>query len=274
MNLQRMIVIPSHTFEKWKNIVIHDQKLSDLDKNMKLILNNTKLNDFTKWQLYRQNLIKFTNSARMFNKSTKSKLQSANNNKRLMDVSTETRRIIKREKGVGTDIAVKDEETDTADIPDQFIPVKGRKQAKVSPNKTMEDIFQTSNKFTSLDEDVFDNNISDNDKNYTLDQDDTITRRALENQSQNVKIVRERKSMNPAEYRAFELSNGEEVNVPVEKRIRLTRSRAKNQKTQFNLPPNPTNKQARSSTPSKKKKQGGAGIGNSLIKSIPWIVYK
>lgn len=51
MNLQRMIVIPDHTFEKWKNIVLDDEKMSNLDKNMKSILNNTKLNDITKWQL-------------------------------------------------------------------------------------------------------------------------------------------------------------------------------------------------------------------------------
>lgn len=54
MNLQRMIVIPAHTFEKWKNFIIHDEKMSDLDRNMKSILNNTKLTDVTKWQLYKR----------------------------------------------------------------------------------------------------------------------------------------------------------------------------------------------------------------------------
>lgn len=271
MNLQRMIVIPSHTFEKWKNIVIHDQKLSDLDKNMKSILNNTKLNDVTKWQLYRQNLMKFTNSMRLLNRKPINNVAP----KRLMDVSTETNKIYKRNKSIETDnIVMKDEETDADDLKNPFILVKGKQQQKASPNKTMEDIFPTTNKFNSLDENDFEHNISDNEHNYTLDQDETIKRRALLNQPKHVKIVRERKSVNPEEYRTFELDNGEQVSVDVEKHVRLTRARAKNQQKKFVLPPKPTKRPATSSTPSKRKKQSGAGIGNSFKKSIPWIVYK
>ena len=52
MNLQRMIVVPAHTFEKWKNILIHNTRITDL--KVKSILNNKKLNDISKWQLYKQ----------------------------------------------------------------------------------------------------------------------------------------------------------------------------------------------------------------------------
>lgn len=268
MNLQRMIVIPSHTFEKWKRVVLHDQKLSSLDKNMKSILNNSKLNDISKWQLYRQNLMNFTNSMRLHKKN------SINNAapKRLMDVSTETQETQKRNKLIETDnIVMKDEETDTGDLQNPFIPVKGKK-LKVSPAKTMDEIFRTSNSFANLDENDFEKSASDNEQNYSLDQDDTITRRALEGHPPHVKILRERKSMNPEEYRAFDLNNGEQVNVPVEKR--LTRARAKGMETKFTPPQKSKNKKASSSTPSKSKKQKGGGIGNSLLKSIPWIVYK
>lgn len=50
MNLQRMIIVPAHTFEKWKHIITYDKRMSDLDRNMKSILNNTSLNDLSKWQ--------------------------------------------------------------------------------------------------------------------------------------------------------------------------------------------------------------------------------
>lgn len=45
-----------------------------------------------------------------------------------MDSKTQTRNIIKREKGVETDLVpMKNEETDTSDIMNPFIQVKGKK---------------------------------------------------------------------------------------------------------------------------------------------------
>ena len=63
-NLQRMIVIPPEIFEKFKHLVLGDEQLTDLDKMMKSILYNKKLNDLNKWHLYRQNLIKYSSVKR------------------------------------------------------------------------------------------------------------------------------------------------------------------------------------------------------------------
>ena len=272
MNLQRMIVVPPHTFEIWKNILIHDTRMTDLDKKVKSILNNKKLNDISKWQLYKQTLLQFRNSKEDKNGITTHKPPLINDRKRLINVSTETPRILKREKFIETDsLAMKDEETSTIDIDDSFVHMKKR-TSQIAPNKTIEEIFETSNKFASLDEDNFGN--SDGEQNYTFDQDDTIKKRALEGQPQHVKIVRERPSLKPNEYRAFELSSGDNVSVPVEKHIRVTRSRSR----AYGVPREKSNepgKQSRkimssSSTPSKKEKQSGKGA----FKNLPWIVFK
>lgn len=48
----------------------------------------------------------------------------------------------------------------------------------MSPNKSIDEVFSSSNRFASLDEQQFDNDIED--ENLTLDQDDTVSARALE----------------------------------------------------------------------------------------------
>lgn len=268
MNLQRMILIPGHTFEKWKNIFIHDDKMSDLDKNMRTILHNAKLDDMSKWHLYRQNLIRFSNSKRSFDKSM---LNSSQKRPVLKDVSTETK-VFKRSKDVQTEKMGQDVATQFNGEPWEVV----KKNKLSSSFKPINEVFETSNIFESLDEDGFKNqpNNEIDIVDDLSDQDDSIRRRALEGQSPNVKIVRERRSANPDEYRLFELNTGDAVTVTIDdNEKRLTRSRAKKLKFDRPVQPNKKNKPSSSSTPNKKK-QGGRGIGNNLKSFIPWIVYK
>lgn len=61
-NLQRRIIIPPVVFNKSKDIIIEDQKLSQLDNSMKNIIRNIwiKLICFdSNWYQYRENLLKF-----------------------------------------------------------------------------------------------------------------------------------------------------------------------------------------------------------------------
>lgn len=264
MNLQRMIVIPGHTFEKWKNIIIQDDKMSELDKNMKVILHNSKLDDMSKWHLYRQNLIHFSNSKRSFDKNVSKRLPIRSVMK---DVSTEAK-VFKRSKDVQTEKMGQDVETQFNEEPWEVMKVN-----KLSPIKPINEIFETSNKFASLDEEDFkDQTENDIDDNELFDQDENTKRLALEGLPKDAKIVRERKSLKPNEYRVFELNTGENVNVPVINEKRITRARA--QKLKFDKPDPPRkNKTPSSSTPSKKK-QGGRGLGNNFKTYIPWIAYK
>lgn len=57
--MQRMIVAPVSIFDKFKEMIEDNKHLSDLDLEMKKILYCKKLNDFTKWQNYRQVLQKY-----------------------------------------------------------------------------------------------------------------------------------------------------------------------------------------------------------------------
>lgn len=57
--MHRMIVAPPSIFDKWKEIMEDNKHLSDLDLEMKKILYSKKMNDFTKWQNYRQVLLKY-----------------------------------------------------------------------------------------------------------------------------------------------------------------------------------------------------------------------
>jgi hypothetical protein len=59
-----MLVLPPEVYEKFKNEIQDDRNLSMLDKKMKAILKNKKLNPIQKWYLYRQQLIKYANIRR------------------------------------------------------------------------------------------------------------------------------------------------------------------------------------------------------------------
>jgi hypothetical protein len=48
MGLQRMIVLPPETFERWKHLIVDDARLSTLDKEMKRMLYDKKLDSLNK----------------------------------------------------------------------------------------------------------------------------------------------------------------------------------------------------------------------------------
>lgn len=212
--------------------------------------------------------MKFTNSVRLFN-SKNNNIENNSVSKRMVDVSTGMRRVRKKDNYNQTDIVpVKNMEIQSEDYKLFKMVHKGN---KFSPDKSQE-VFETSNKFATLNEEDFDGNNCD-EKYYTLDQDDTLTRRALEGRPQDVKIVKERRSLNPQEYRTYELNTGENVIVPVLKKTRITRSTAKQLNLKFPLPDKPVKKYPSSSTPTKSKKQKGKGIIITFTKNS-WLVYK
>lgn len=59
MSLSKMLLLPPETYQKLKNDINDEAIQSQLDKEMQQILKNRKLNDITKWYLYRQKLNKF-----------------------------------------------------------------------------------------------------------------------------------------------------------------------------------------------------------------------
>lgn len=137
--------------------------------------------------------------------------------KSMMDVSSETRKINKCNKEIETDvIPVNDMEVQTEEYK-PFTTVR-YKPNKISPVKSFEEVFETSNKFTSLDEDDFDNPMSVDGNEYSFDRDETIEKRALEGEPSGTKIVQERKSLNPDEYRVYDLDSGVQKNAPVLRR--------------------------------------------------------
>lgn len=62
--LSKMYLLSPETFQKYKNNIINEHALSDLDKRMLKILYNKKMNNVQKWYNYRQQLIRYTNLER------------------------------------------------------------------------------------------------------------------------------------------------------------------------------------------------------------------
>lgn len=73
--LSKMYLLSPETFQKYKNNILNESALSDLDKRMLKILYNKKMNNIQKWYNYRQQLIRYTNLER----NNVSHMNSANN---------------------------------------------------------------------------------------------------------------------------------------------------------------------------------------------------
>lgn len=214
-HLQRMIVIPPEIFEKFKHIVTEDQKLTELDKKMKTILYDKNLNDINKWHQYRENLMKYS-----FAKKDKCDLSHLIKSP-VMENSSQTNKLHTRHKEIQSSIPMEDNFSQT----DKSI--LRRKKEWTNEVPSINEVFETSNRYTSLTEsDKIDAvvNSSSGDNSVTMDEDDEIKQVALDGQPLDVKILRERRSQNPkADYRMFELTNGEVVTIPVN--VRITRSK-------------------------------------------------
>lgn len=244
MSLQRMIVIPGDTFERWKKIVTEDKKLSNLDREMKKILFNNKLNDVSKWHFYRQNLLKYLNTKRRHN----------NVATQYLDANIQTDPVKYKHKKLQT------LKPDVNSIGTQVTLMKPPEELP-----SIEEVFGSQNRFSSLEDE---SNTTGEDELLELDMDDYVRNKALEGQPSSVKIFKERASLDPNEYRLFELNNGDTVNVPVEKQM-ITRSTLKRGRlpdaTQTTLAfahRKKKLKQSSTSTPIKSKKD--------VASSIPW----
>lgn len=204
-NLQRMIVIHPELFKKFKHIITEDQNLTELDKKMKAILHNKNLNDINKWYHYRESLLKFS-----FLKKNKIKLLSPSKLS-TMENSTQTNNLVNRHKEIQATHSSQEMSTQTNHI-------SNTKTYSPKSDDKME-IFSNVNDNIDVNEEL---------SNDDFDDDDEIRKLALENQPIGVKILKERKTTKAAanKYRIFELSNGEDVTVPIFKEKMLTRSTA------------------------------------------------
>lgn len=184
-NLQRMIMIPPEVFDKWKHIITEDQNLNDLDRNMKKILYDKKINNINKWHQYQQILLKYS-----FAKKGKTDF-----NQIVKPITSEktiqTNRIPKSQKYQQTD--------------EDFEIIK---------NNLMNRESQTDQIFDRSDEVFESQNYSDGENENDIDMDDDLRKLALHGVSKDVRITKERRSTDPSEYKSYELSNGEVVSVP------------------------------------------------------------
>lgn len=275
-NLQRMVVMPPDTFDRWKKIVLEDTKLSCLDKELKNILYNTKLNDISKWQLYRQNLFRYLNSKlNRHNGFAKSPLNSTETRKLyIRDVDTQTKKKSVRNKKEQTLSPCRE----SVGIQTKLLPERQsfgtqtsfRPMKTLEPIQPIEEIFGDSSRFSSLE--MEDNDVDDDDDDVSeelLDMDEDVREKALQGQPSSVKISRERKSLDPTEYRSFELSNGDSITVPVEKQMvtRLNLRRGIHpDKSQTIL--DFSHRKKKSSTPKKSNKKKKSPPEKK--KKIPW----
>lgn len=114
-NLVKMYVLPEETFNKWKVSVDYVKSFSPFDREMKRILYDKKLNDVTKWHLYRQNLMKYTNMKRQNinmervekNKNVNSTIQNIQQQRTkrkpvMYDASAQTKYVFTNEKEMQT----------------------------------------------------------------------------------------------------------------------------------------------------------------------------
>ncbi len=198
-NLQKMIVIPSNVFEQWKTI--EDEKLTELDKSMKKILFNSKLDNITKWNQYKEILYKFSGK---YDHKLKEMNRPVSSEK-----DTQTKFCFKSNKKSQTECASSNKETQ----------VNFQRKGDIYGDDVFESIpSELSENHPDIQKNNEETNIED-DIDY-----DYVRKAALEGTTSDVGILREKDSKNSAEYKLVELTNGEIVTVPTR---RMTRSKVK-----------------------------------------------
>lgn len=152
-----MVVVPPELFDKWKDVFLEDQKLSFLDKEMKNVLNNSKLDDINKWYLYREKLLKYLHS--------KKKNDSSNNkSKILVDQSTQSN-IEKSNKKIHTKNVKVQTENKKKDVETQVQLPRGQQlYEEMFHEKPFEEMFQNTTRYSSIDE--ADLSILDDENNF------------------------------------------------------------------------------------------------------------
>lgn len=195
-----MFIVPPEIFEKWKDFLVEDKRLSDLDKQMKNILYNNKITDLEKWQLYKQNLQKYINTKSGI--SFNNKINIDNNNREILhkqmeNVGVQTNKIFKKEKKIQATPLISELGTQTAGD-------------DIKSSEPLENIFETSNMYSSIDG-------SDVDLSFIPEDVDARD------------IVREGSSKDTSEYRIFEMKNGDVITVPRESVGKTTKNTKRKQ---------------------------------------------
>lgn len=239
-NLQRMIVISPEIFDKWKKIITEDQILSELDKSMRNILFNNKLDDIKKWHHYHENLLKYS-----FAKKGKNNHQSKHSKFMKSDHETQTHLIPKFNKF-----------TQTLATDENFEIDKSKKNIKNNNNEVLIQSHHSESEDNDIvyDNDEDEDNIEEDD--MEIDMDDEYRAQALEGTNKDVRIVRERKSTDPLHYKSFELSDGQVVSVPTQMTTRSMKRKFNTSNTDYEN--------------NKKLKQSNLSF-NKKIKKIPSI---
>lgn len=260
-NLHRMIVVPPTLFERWKELVTEDRQLTQLDRNMKKIMKMKHIPEDRKWYFYRHQLMLNAMRNRTKNNSLNMGEKNVNdiNDKSLKydspklkssPISYRRNPISQKRYGrkstfgdirslIGDNSAQQDYLLPwTDDFQDNYdVDVDGNagvsnnrlssNERQQQPPKFDEDIFSsTMNKSADTQSDseiMYVNSDAENeDEQNLMDYSSFIKDVVLKDAPKNVRIVREGQSQDPSEYRIFELSDGSQVNVPVNDLLKPT----------------------------------------------------
>lgn len=140
MSLQKVIVMPVEVFNSLKSSILADNEASDFDKEMKKILHNKKLQDLEKYELYREKMIHY--GAVFRDADYKSKTQISPSVVHVESVGSQTKYVTKMDKEIAT-------EPKTVSVGITQTPLE---TSQIIP--PIEKVFETSNSFHSLQDDV------------------------------------------------------------------------------------------------------------------------
>lgn len=151
MSLQKVVVIPFDIYNSLKSTIFTDVDSSEFDKDMKLILHDKKLTDLEKWELYREKLIHFGENVRASGYKTDHQILPKLIH--VESVGSQTKYLSKKDNETSTDsktlsVGI----TQTPLVNSQIIP-------------PLEQVFETTNSFHSLQDGVEEPEIS-NDFNF------------------------------------------------------------------------------------------------------------
>lgn len=190
MSLQKVVVIPIDVYNSLKSTLLSDADSSDFDKDMKLILHDRNLSDMEKWELYREKMIHFGGILR----STGYKFRTSSLPKvtHVESVGSQTKYLGKKDNGTSTDSkSVSVGITQTPLVPSQIIA-------------PLEQVFESTNSFQSLQDDVEESEISNDFKSQN---------KSMIHKSSPSRTVRRKLKSSHSDIDLFEMENGDIVTV-------------------------------------------------------------
>lgn len=205
-DLQKMLLISPKVFENLKQMLLTNEKTKIIDKNLKTVLKNKRMNDYDKWNLYRHNQFHHANIKRKNNYGVESQSQPANifSDKTKIDASTNTRRRFYKnaETEISGMIPSKNTQTQTD------ISLSGSLPEKIFENLDYDSFHDAANQLNASEEEY---DVND----QTLDYSDITRDEALEGKPRNVRILSKLQSSDPARFSLYKLSDGSEVEVAI-----------------------------------------------------------